>query len=338
MSLALYVLRRLMSVVPTLFGVTLISFVMTYMLPGNPAMVKAGPLATPEYLVEIERQMGLDQPMWVQYGRYVSGLFRGDLGESSATGRPVLVDFMQRLPATLELTLASLILAMLIGIPLGVLSAVHRDTFIDHVGRVVGVAGVAMPTFWTGLLFIYVFFYMIDWAPAPLGRLASGLSPPTAITGLYVVDSLLTGNWRTLQSSLAQLALPAAVLAFSVMAPIARMTRATMLEILQSDYIVAAWAAGLPRRRVIYGDALRNALIPVITTLGVVFGFLMAGNAVVESVFAWPGIGNYAVTALMTKDSGPIQSFVLFVAVMYVIVNLLVDLLYAVVDPRIRLN
>jgi peptide/nickel transport system permease protein len=338
MALALYVLRRLMSVIPTLFGVTLISFFLTYMLPGNPAQVKAGPLATPEYLAEVERQMGLDQPMWVQYGRYVGGLFRGDLGESAATGRPVLQDFIQRLPATLELTLASLILAIVIGVPLGVLSAVHRDTAIDHVGRIVGVAGVAMPTFWTGLLFIYVLFYLVGFAPAPLGRLASGRTPPTTITGLYVVDSLLTGNWRTLWSSLAQLALPAATLAFSVMAPLARMVRATMLEILQSDYITAAWAAGLPRRRVIYGDALRNALIPVVTTLGVVFGFLMAGNAVVETVFAWPGIGNYAVTALMTKDSGPIQSFVLFVAVMYVIVNLIVDLLYAVVDPRTRLS
>jgi peptide/nickel transport system permease protein len=337
MSLALYILRRLMSVVPTLFGVTLISFFLTYILPGNPALVKAGPLATPEYLAEIERKMGLDQPVWVQYGRYVGGLFGGDLGESSATGRPVLQDFLQRLPATLELTLASLILAVLIGVPLGVLSAVHRDTIVDHLGRIVGVAGVAMPTFWTGLLFIYVFFYVVGWAPPPLGRLASGLSPPTSITGLYVIDSLLTANWRALWSSLGQLALPAFTLAFSVMAPLARMVRATMLEILQSDYITAAWAAGLPRRRVI-GDALRNALIPVVTTIGVVFGFLMAGNAVVETVFAWPGIGHYAVTALMTKDSGPIQSFVLFVAVMYVIVNLVVDLLYGLVDPRVRLG
>src|SRR5262245_40964368 len=338
MSLALYVLRRLLSVIPTLFGVTLISFFLTYTLPGNPAMVKAGPLATPEYLVEVERRMGLDQPMWVQYGRYVSGLFHGDLGESASTGRPVLQDFVQRLPATLELTVASLALAMLIGIPLGVLSAVHRDTIIDHVGRIVGVAGVAMPTFWTGLLFVFVFFYLIGWAPAPLGRLAPGLAAPPTVTGLYAIDSILAGNWPALRSSIAQLALPSATLAFSVMAPIARMVRATMLEILSSDYITAAWAAGLPQRRVIYGDALRNALIPIVTTLGVVFGFLMAGNAVVETVFSWPGIGNYAVTALLTKDSGPIQSFVLFVAVMYVIVNLIVDLLYAVVDPRIRLS
>ena len=238
----------------------------------------------------------------------------------------------------MELTVASLTLAMLIGIPLGVLSAVHRDTIIDHVGRIVGVAGVAMPTFWTGLLFVFVFFYLIGWAPAPLGRLAPGLAAPSTVTGLYVIDSILAGNWLALRSSIAQLALPSATLAFSVMAPIARMVRATMLEILSSDYITAAWAAGLPRRRVIYGDALRNALIPIVTTLGIVFGFLMAGNAVVETVFAWPGIGNYAVTALLTKDSGPIQSFVLFVAVMYVIVNLIVDLLYAVVDPRIRLS
>ena len=338
MSFASYLLRRLLLVVPTLFGVTLISFFLTYILPGNPALVKAGPLATPEYVAEVERQMGLDRPVWVQYGRYISGLFRGDLGESASTGRPVLEDFAQRLPATLELTLASLALAVLIGVPLGILSAVHRDRLIDHIGRIVGVAGVAMPSFWTGLLLIFVFFYLLGIAPAPLGRLGSGLSPPTPVTGLYVVDSLLTGNWRTLGSSLAQLALPATTLAIGVMAPLARMVRATMLEILESDYIKAAWAAGLPRRRVIYGDALRNALIPVVTTLGVIFGFLMAGNAVVESVFAWPGIGNYAVTALMTKDSGPIQSFVLFVAVMYVVVNLLVDLVYGIVDPRIRLG
>jgi peptide/nickel transport system permease protein len=336
MEFATFLLRRLALVVPTLFGVTLISFFLTYLLPGNPAIVQAGPFATPEYIREVEQRMGLDQSVWVQYGRYVTGLFRGDLGESTSTGRPVLEDFVQRLPATLELTLASLLIAVLVGIPLGVLSAVHRDTAIDHVGRVVGVTGIAMPSFWTGLILIYVFFYLFDIAPAPLGRLGSGLAPPTKITGMYVVDGLLTGNWRALWSALGQLALPAATLGFSVMAPLARMVRATMLEILESDYVKAAWAAGLPRRRVIYGDALRNALIPVVTILGVVFGFLMAGNAVVESVFAWPGIGNYAVTALMTKDSGPIQSFVLFVAVMYVIVNLIVDVLYGLVDPRIR--
>ena len=217
-------------------------------------------------------------------------------------------------------------------------SAVHRDTAIDHIGRIVGVAGVAMPTFWTGLLALYFFFYLLGVAPPPLGRLGSGIEPPTAITGLYVVDSLLTGNWKALGSALHQLMLPAFTLGLSVMAPIARMVRSTMLEILESDYIKAAWAAGIPPRRVIYGDALANALIPVITILGIVFGFLMAGNAVVESVFAWPGIGNYAITSLMTKDSGPIQSFVLFVAVLYVVVNFVIDMVYGLIDPRIRLD
>ena len=333
-----YLAKRLALVLPTLFGVSLICFFLTYMLPGNPAMVKAGPFATPEHLAEMEREMGLDRSLPEQYFRYARGLLRGDLGESSATGRPVAQDFMQRLPATLELTFASLFIAIVVGIPLGVLAAVHRDTFIDHVGRVVGIAGVAMPTFWTGLLFVYVFFYLLGIAPAPLGRLGTGIAAPQHITGLYVVDSLLTGNWDTLRSSLYQLMLPAATLGLSVMAPVARMVRSTMLEILESDYVKAAWAAGLPRRTVIYGDALRNALIPIITILGIVFGFLMSGNAVVESVFAWPGIGHYAVTALMTKDSGPIQSFVLFVALMYVAVNLLVDLAYGIADPRIRLR
>ena len=332
-----FLLHRLAPSIPTLAGVTLISFLMTYLLPGNPALVQAGPYATPAYIAEMEQRMGLDQPVYVQYWRYVSGLARGDLGNSSATGRPVAEDFRQRLPATLELTLSALLLAVAVGVPLGVLSAVHRDRWLDHIGRVVSVAGVAMPSFWTGLLLIYVFFYLFNLAPAPLGRLSPDLQPPTAITGLYVIDSILTGNLRTLGSALAHLALPAITLGVAVMAPVARMVRATMLEILESDFVKAAWAAGLPRRRVIYGDALRNALIPVITILGLVFGFLMAGNAVVESVFGWPGIGNYAVTALMTKDSGPIQSFVLFVAVMYVVVNLVVDLVYGLMDPRIRL-
>jgi peptide/nickel transport system permease protein len=222
--------------------------------------------------------------------------------------------------------------------PLGVLAAVHRDTAIDHLGRLVSVLGVAMPSFWTGLLLTYVFFYLLDWAPPPLGRISPGLVAPAGPTGMYVIDALLAGDGAAFRSALGQLALPAVTLGIAVMAPVARMTRATMLETLQSDHVKAAWAAGLPWRTVVYGDALRNAMIPVVTILGVVFGFLMAGNAVVESVFAWPGIGNYAVTALVTKDSAPIQSFVLFVAVMYVLVNLLVDLLYGLIDPRIRLG
>ncbi|MDA9459555.1 peptide ABC transporter permease [Bradyrhizobium sp. CCBAU 21359] len=333
-----YVMRRFALALPTLFGVSVICFTLTYLLPGNPAMVKAGPFATPEHLAEMEHQMGLDRPFPEQYYRYVSGIFKGDLGESASTGRPVSQDFLQRLPATLELNLASLLIAIVIGLPLGVLSAVHRDTLIDHIGRVVGIMGVAMPSFLTGLLFVYVFFYMFNLAPSPLGRLGSGIEPPAHITGLYVIDSLLTGNWTTLRSSLHQLMLPAATLGLSAIAPVARMVRSTMLEILESDYIKAAWAAGLPRRTVIYRDALRNALIPVITISGIVFGFLMAGNAVVESVFSWPGIGNYAVTALLTKDSAPIQSFILFVAVTCVMVNLAVDIAYGLVDPRIRFS
>jgi peptide/nickel transport system permease protein len=337
-GLGRYVLQRLLFVIPTLFGVSVISFALTYLLPGNPALVKAGALATPDVVQDIERRMGLDRPLAVQYWRHVSGLLRGDLGESASTGRPVLEDFRQRMPATLELTLASLLIAVAIGIPLGVLSAVHRDSILDQASRLLGVGGVAMPSFWTGLLMLYVFFYLLGVAPPPLGRLGAEVSPPTRITGLYVVDAALTGNGAALISALHHLVLPALTLGFAVMAPLTRMVRATMLEILESDYVKAAWAAGLPRRQVVYGDALRNALIPTITLLGVIFGFLMAGNVVVEMVFAWPGLGHYAVTSLLTKDPGPIQSFVLFVAVMYVCVNLAVDLLYGLADPRIRLR
>lgn len=338
MGLGRYVAKRLMMVIPTLLGITIITFALTYLLPGNPAMVKAGPFATPEHLALMEKEMGLDKPVYVQYWRYLSGLFRGDLGQSSSTGRPVLEDFIQRIPATFELTLASLLIAIGVGIPLAVLSAVRRDSFWDHVCRLFGVAGVAMPTFWTGLLLLYVFFYHLGIAPPPLGRLSPGVSPPTSITGLYTIDSLLTGNLRAFASSLHCLLLPAFTLGFSVMAPLTRMVRATMLEVLASDYIKAAEASGLPRRQIVYGDALRNTLIPVITLIGVIFGFLMGGNVVIELVFGWPGIGNYAVTSLMSKDAQPIQSFVLFVSVIYVMVNLIVDIAYAVVDPRIRLR
>jgi peptide/nickel transport system permease protein len=338
MSFLFFVVRRLALAIPTLFGVSVIGFLLAYLLPGNPALVKAGPMATPQYVAEMEHRMGLDQPLHLQYARYVTGLLHGDLGESSSTGRPVLTDFLQRLPATLELTLASLLLALLLGIPMGVLSAVRRDTIIDHLCRVFSVAGVAMPSFWSGLILIYVFFYLLGIAPAPLGRLEPGISPPVTITGLYTIDAVVSGNWRAFESSLAHLALPSLTLAISVIAPLARMVRAAMLEILQTDYIKAAWAFGLPRRRVIYGDALRNAIIPVVTALGVIFGFLMAGNAVVESVFGWPGIGNYAVKSLTLKDSGPIQSFVLFVAVTCILANLFVDLVYGLADPRIRIG
>ena len=295
-----YLVRRLALVLPTLFGVSLICFFLTYILPGNPAMVKAGPFATAEHLAEMEHQMGLDRSVPEQYFRYVTGLFHGDLGESSSTGRPVSQDFIQRLPATLELNFAALLIAIVIGISLGVLSAVHRDTFIDHLGRVVGITGVAMPSFWTGLLFVYVFFYLLNLAPPPLGRLGSGITPPAHITGLYVVDF---SDDRQLDRAALQ---PASSDAAGGDPWYQRHGTGGAHGALhharnpEFDYIKAAWAAGLPRRTVIYGDALRNAMIPVITILGIVFGFLMAGNAVVESVFAWPGIGNYAVTALMT--------------------------------------
>jgi peptide/nickel transport system permease protein len=333
-----YIFKRILMMIPTLVGVTIITFTLAYLLPGNPAMVKAGPFATPEYLAAMEKEMGLDRPVYVQFWRYIRGVVRGDLGQSSSTGRSVLEDFVQRIPATLELTLASLLIAVGIGIPLAVVSAVRRDSLPDHVCRIIGVGGVAMPTFWTGILLLYIFFYQLGLAPAPLGRLSPGVSAPASITGLYTVDSLLTGNFMALVSSLHHLLLPAVTLGFSVMAPLTRMVRATMLEVLSSDYIKAAEASGLPRRQIVYGDALRNTLIPVITLIGVIFGFLMGGNVVVELVFGWPGIGNYAVTSLMSKDAQPIQSFVLFVSVVYVMVNLIVDIAYAVADPRIRLR
>ncbi|HET9924118.1 MAG TPA: ABC transporter permease, partial [Methylomirabilota bacterium] len=214
-----YIGKRVLLVIPTLFGVTIVTFVLTYVLPGNPALVKAGPLATPQHIAEMERRMGLDQPMVVQYWRYLRGLSRGDLGESYTTGRPVLEDLIQRVPATLELTVAALLVALAAGIPLGVVAAVRRDGWLDHVSRLVGVGGVAMPTFWTGLLALYIFFYALGVAPPPLGRLGTGITPPPRVTGLLTVDALVAMHWRALGSALHQLVLPALVLGFSVMAP-----------------------------------------------------------------------------------------------------------------------
>src|SRR5438552_7456252 len=231
-----YLLKRIVLVIPTLFGVTVITFTLTYLLPGNPALVKAGPLATPEHIREMERQMGLDRPVPVQYWRYLSGVLRGDVGEDATAGRPVPQDFLQRVPATLELTLASMLIAIAVGIPLGVVAAVRRDGPVDHASRLLGVGGVAMPTFWTGLLAVYLFFYHLGVAPPPLGRLSPGVMAPTALTGLYAVDALLTGNARALGSALHQLMLPSLTPRFSVVARRTSLAHATILGNVETDY------------------------------------------------------------------------------------------------------
>jgi ABC-type dipeptide/oligopeptide/nickel transport system permease component len=331
-------LSRLATAIPSIIGVIVVTFMLTRMLPGDPAAYFAGLAASPQAIAEVRTKLGLDKTLPEQFVAYIGDLVHGNLGNSLSTGQPVVSEIATRLPASAELTLFALILAVGIAIPLGVLAAVKQGTWIDHLCRMVTTAGVSLPVFFTGLLFADVFYYLLQWAPAPTGRLDVFLSPPTDITGFYLIDSLLTGNLETFWGALRQLALPGISMAIFSLAPLARMTRGSMLAVLGSDFIRTARASGLAPRTVIFSYAFRNAVLPVITTLGMVFSFLLGANVLVETVFAWPGIGLYAVNALITSDYAPVQGFVLTMAVLYVALNLLIDFLYGLVDPRVRLG
>ena len=332
------ILKRALIALPSLIGVIIVTFLLTRALPGDPAAYFAGPAATKEAIEQVRVKLGLDKPLIVQFGNYVTDLARGDLGTSLTTGQPVATDIRNRLPASAELTLLGLIVSMLIAVPLGILAATNPGSLIDHLCRVIATAGVSLPVFFTGLILVYVFYYLLGIAPAPLGRLDTFISAPPQVTGFYLIDSLIAGNGEVFVASLKQLVLPAMTLAIFSLAPIARMTRASMLAVLASDFVRTARASGLSPATVIVTYAFRNAMIPVITTLGMVFSFLLGANVLVEKVFAWPGIGSYAVEALVASDFAPLQGFVLTMAIMYVLLNLLIDILYGVIDPRVRIE
>jgi dipeptide transport system permease protein len=330
--------KRLVTVIPTLAWVVVVTFLLTRVLPGDTAAYFAGPAATPQAIEEIRRQLGLDKSLPEQFVRYVEDLAHGDLGKSLTTGQPVTADIAARLPASGELTLIGLIVAMLIAVPLGIVAAVKQDSLVDHACRVVATAGVSLPVFFTGLLLAYVFYYQLGWAAEPVGRLSFIYSPPPTVTGFFLIDSLIARDYEVFRAAAAQLVLPVATLAIFSLAPIARMTRASMLSVLASDFVRTARAGGLPASTVVITYAFRNAMLPVVTTLGMVFSFLLGANVLVEKVFAWPGIGSYAVEALIASDFAPVQGFVLTMAVVYVLLNLAIDILYGVIDPRIRLE
>ena len=332
------VAQRLAAALPTLAGVVVVTFLLTRALPGDPAAYFAGPAATREAVEEIRRTLGLDQPLWLQFLDYLGDLARGDLGISITTGQPVLADLAQRLPASAELTLLGLAIAANFGVTMGVVAALRPGSWVDHLCRMIATAGVSLPTFFTGLLFVYVFYYVLGWAPAPLGRLDAFSSPPPHVTGFYLIDSALAGDGETFAAAAAQLALPALTLGIFALAPIARMTRGAMLAVMSSDFIRAARASGLARRTLVLRYALRNALLPVVTSLGMVLSFMLGANVLVEKVFAWPGIGSYAVEALIASDYAPVQGFVLTMGVLYVTLNLLIDLAYQAIDPRVRIE
>lgn len=327
---------RLATAVPSLIGVVIVTFLLTRVLPGDTAAYFAGPAATPQAIAEIRAKLGLDKSLPAQFVDYVSSLAAGDLGSSLSTGQPVAAEIASRLPASAELTLAGLILALIIAVPFGIMAAVKQGSWVDHSCRLITTAGVSLPVFFTGLLLVYVFYFKLGWAPAPLGRLDVFYSAPETVTGFYLIDSLIAGDLETFRAALAQLAVPAITLAIFALAPIARMTRASMLAVLSSEFVRTARAAGLTDYTVIITYAFRNAMLPVVTTLGMVFSFLLGANVLVEKVFAWPGIGSYAVEALITSDYAPVQGFVLAMAILYVVLNLAIDIAYGIIDPRAR--
>src|SRR5882757_8876545 len=316
--------KRLMFAIPSLIGVVIVTFLLTRALPGDPAAYFAGPAAGKEAVEQIRKKLGLDKPLIEQFFRYTNELAHGDFGNSLTTGQPVATEIRNRLPASAELTLLGLVVSIVI--PIGVLAANRPGSWIDHLCRIMTTAGVSLPVFFTGLVLVYVFYFRLGWSPAPLGRLDVFYSAPASVTGFYLIDALVARDFETFRSSFSQLILPALTLAIFSLAPIARMTRASMLAVLASDFVRTARASGLSPGTVIVTYAFRNAMLPVITTLSMVFSFLLGANVLVEKVFAWPGIGSYAVEALISSDFAPVQGFVLTMAVMYVLLNLMIDI------------
>lgn len=332
----IFIARRLLLLIPVLLGVTLITFVLTRVIPGNPINLMVSPLASAETRALIAKAAGLDDPLWLQFFHYIVAVLNGNLGDSLVTSQPVLADLSDRFMATFELTLASMIIAVVLAIPLGIAAAVWRDSWIDHLARIISVVGVGMPVFWLGLLGIYIFYFKLQWLPAPQGRISLYLSPPPAVTGLYVVDTLLAGDFEAFSSAISSIFLPSLVLGFSAVAPLARMTRTGMIDALDSDYVRAARALGLRERSVILRHAFRNAILPLLTMGAIVYGYMLGGVVLIENVFAWPGLGRYVFTAITSSDYPAIQGFILYSTSIYVLIFLVVDVLYVMLDPRVR--
>ncbi|MEK4284073.1 MULTISPECIES: ABC transporter permease [unclassified Ureibacillus] len=329
------IVKRLGLLVFVIFGVTLVTFFMSRVIPGDPASMIAGQRASEETLQSIRKQLGLDQPVWIQYFNYMGDLLKGDLGTSIRTQRPVLNDLLQFFPATLELAIAAFFIAILIGIPLGVLAALKKNTFWDHISRVFSISGVSIPVFFSGLVAILIFYGMLGWLPSN-GRIGTDVNPPTHITGFYIIDSILTLDTIALKSSIKHLLLPAIVLSFAQLAVITRQVRASMLEVMKQEYIRTAIANGIQGRLLIVSYALRNALIPTVTVIGVAFGSLLGGAIVTETIFGWPGMGKFVVESIQYLDFPAIMGFTIFIGVGYVLINLTVDIIYLILNPQLK--
>jgi peptide/nickel transport system permease protein len=317
-----------------LLGVSIIVFFMVRAIPGDPAQILLGQQATQEQVQQLRAHMGLDKPVIVQYALFLRGAMTGDLGDSIVTGRPVITELLVRFPATLELTAFAMFVAIAVGVPVGVISAVRQYSLLDKITSVLALTGISMPIFWLAMVLILIFGVRLELLPFP-GRLSSGLSIQ-AFTGLVLVDSLLTGNFSAFWDGLKHLIMPALALGTIPMAVIMRMTRSSMLEVMGEDYVRTARAKGVIPRRVVFKHALRNAMLPTVTVIGLQVGLLMGGAIVTETIFSWPGVGQIAYDSIYSRDYAMIQGVVLYGALLFVLVNLLVDVLYAVLDPRVR--
>ena len=331
-----YLTRRLSFLVFVIIGVTLLIFLISHVVPADPARAAAGLNAREEQVEALRKMMGLDKPLPVQYGRYLWGLLHLDFGRSARSLRPVSSDLAHYLPATIELVLAAMILYVAVGVPLGVLSAVKRGSFLARITRLGVISGIAMPEFWFALILQYVFFGKLGMLPSG-ARLPVGMDSPRHITGMYIFDSLATGNWTALGASLKHIILPASCLALGRVAILVRITRRSMITVLREDYVRTARAKGLSERVVTWGHAFRNVLVPVLTIIGLQVGWLLNTSLVVETVFSWPGLGWYAVQSIGYWDFLGVMAVALVVSVAFVLINVTVDALYVAVDPRVTM-
>jgi peptide/nickel transport system permease protein len=329
-----YIIRRLLLAIPVLLGIMTAVFILLQLIPGDPALALAGEKATVEQVERVREEFGLNRPLPVQYLYFLKSAFTLNFGDSLRTHQPVVGELRQFFGATLELSLAALIIALIIGIPAGVIAATHRGTALDYGTMILALIGISTPVFWAGIVLIYLLSFRLGLFPIG-GIIGTGIKLEH-VTDAYVLDSLLTGNWPALRSSLHHLLLPAFVLSTIPMAIVARLTRSSMLEVLGQDYLRTARAKGIEERIVVVRHALKNALIPIVTSIGLQFGSLLSGAFLTETVFGRPGLGRYVVAAIGARDFPVIQGTVLIVAVLFVLINLLVDLAYAAIDPRIH--
>ncbi len=333
-----YLSKRVLISLLTILGIIVIVFFIVRVLPGDGARLRAGPYASPDRVEAIAERYGLNDPLGEQFVHYLGNLARGSLGISIRTNDRVEEELIRRLPASLELAFYSVLVATLVGVPLGIWAAAKRGTVVDGGARVFAVLGSSMALFWLGLLLIYFLFFRLRWFPGPIDRLPLGTEPPSTITGFYTIDALVHGQFRLALEAFRYLALPVITLAFILSAPILKMVRQSMIETLDQDHVRTAQAMGVPRRKILFVDGFRNALLPIVTAVGIVFGYMLGGNIIVEFLFSWPGVGRYAYTALQNNDLEALQGFVIMVGVLYVVLNVVIDVVYAWIDPRIRLG